>query len=154
MLYILVSTLFQIAQTYHFSGLGGLKGWLKKAESNNLSNRIPGGGFYSTLNDVLKFGNAVLDFTLIKESTFNLMLENQFVPKQGNPYGLGWYFYAPHPNENLVIGHSGEQTGAATQLMIIPKNNTVVVVLANTSGTWKDVVGLSSSLIGISEKYK
>ncbi|HOV97414.1 MAG TPA: YidC/Oxa1 family membrane protein insertase [bacterium] len=37
MLYILVSTLFQIAQTYHFSGLGGLKGWLKKAESNKKS---------------------------------------------------------------------------------------------------------------------
>ena len=37
MLYIFVSTLFQIAQTYHFSGLGGLKGWLKKAESNKKS---------------------------------------------------------------------------------------------------------------------
>jgi membrane protein insertase Oxa1/YidC/SpoIIIJ len=37
MLYILVSTLFQIAQTYHFSGLGGLKGWLKKTESNKKS---------------------------------------------------------------------------------------------------------------------
>ena len=37
MFYILVSILFQIAQTYYFSGLGGLKGWLKKTESNKKS---------------------------------------------------------------------------------------------------------------------
>ena len=27
-------------------------------KENNLSNRIPGGGFYSNLEDMLKFGNA------------------------------------------------------------------------------------------------
>lgn len=123
----------------------------KLAATNNLSNRIPGGGFYTTLNDLIKFGNAIVDNALITEETFNRMTENQFKQKEGNPYGLGWFFYGPPPYENIVIGHSGEQTGAATQLMIIPKSKTVVAVLANTSGTWKDVVTLASNLIGISE---
>ncbi|MEM9936709.1 MAG: serine hydrolase domain-containing protein, partial [Bacteroidota bacterium] len=123
----------------------------KESKQNDLSNRIPGGGFYSTLEDVMKFGNALLEGKFISDSMFQQMTTNQYAKKEGNPYGLGWYLYAPAPNENLVIGHSGEQTGVSAQLMIIPKSNTVVVVLANTSGAWKDVVTLSSQLIQISE---
>ena len=33
MLYIMISTLFQIGQTYHFSGWGGLKPWIEKLKS-------------------------------------------------------------------------------------------------------------------------
>jgi hypothetical protein len=79
------------------------------------------------------------------------MIESQFEEKEGNPYGLGWFLYGPPPHQHLVIGHSGEQTGCAAQLMIIPKSKTVVAVLANTSGTWKEVVTLASQLIQISE---
>lgn len=123
------------------------KGKTKAAKKNNLSNRTPGGGFYTTLNDMIKFGNAVLDESLLKATTFQLMTENQFPEKEGNPYALGWFLYAPSPNENVVIGHSGEQTGAATQLFINRQNKTVVVVLANTSGTWKEVVMLASEVM-------
>ncbi|MEM6767906.1 MAG: serine hydrolase domain-containing protein, partial [Bacteroidota bacterium] len=123
----------------------------KESKQNDLSNRIPGGGFYSTLEDVMKFGNTLLEGTFISDSTLQQMITNHYGKKEGNPYALGWYLYAPAPNENLVIGHSGEQTGVSAQLMIIPKSNTVVVVLANTSGAWKDVVTLSSQLIQISE---
>ncbi|MEM8900994.1 MAG: serine hydrolase domain-containing protein [Bacteroidota bacterium] len=123
----------------------------KESKQNDLSNRIPGGGFYSTLEDVMKFGNALLEGKFISDSLIQEMTTNQYAKKEGNPYGLGWYLYAPAPNENLVIGHSGEQTGVSAQLMILPKSRTVVVVLANTSGAWKEVVGLSSKLIQISE---
>jgi CubicO group peptidase (beta-lactamase class C family) len=126
----------------------------REAKQNDLSNRIPAGGFYSTLEDMLNFGNALLDGKLIEESSFELMIQNQFEQTEGNQYGLGWFFYAPKPNDNLVIGHSGEQTGSASQLMIIPNSKTVVVVLSNTSGTWKDVVTLSSELIQLSEQIK
>lgn len=124
----------------------------KEAKQNDLTNRIPGGGFYSTLEDVLKFGNALLDGTLIQPATLDKMIEIQYPQKEGNPYGLGWFLYGPPPNQNLVIGHSGEQTGCASQLMIIPKSNTVVAVLSNTSGAWKDIVSFSAELIRISEK--
>ncbi|MEM7515095.1 MAG: serine hydrolase domain-containing protein [Bacteroidota bacterium] len=123
----------------------------KEGKQNDLSNRIPGGGFYSTLDDVMKFGNALLEGKFISDSMIEEMTTNQQAKKEGNPYGLGWFLYAPAPNENLVIGHSGEQTGVSAQLMILPKSKTVVVVLANTSGAWKEVVGLSSKLIQISE---
>lgn len=124
----------------------------KRPRYNNLSNRIPGGGFYTTLQDMLRFGNAVVSHKLIQESTLKTMTEIQLQQKEGNPYTLGWFLYAPAPQQSAVIGHSGEQTGAATQLMLIPQSKTVIVVLANTSGTWKKVVTLCSELVGISER--
>ncbi|TCK69404.1 CubicO group peptidase (beta-lactamase class C family) [Winogradskyella wandonensis] len=126
----------------------------KKTKQNNLSNRIPAGGFYSTLDDVIKFGEAIVNNTLISESTFKLMLESQPVTYDGSLYGFGWFFYGPKPNENIVIGHEGGQSGCTSQLFIIPKSKTVVVVLSNTSGTYRDVVTFASKLISHSELNK
>jgi CubicO group peptidase (beta-lactamase class C family) len=123
----------------------------KEGKPNDLSNRIPGGGFYSTVEDLLKFGNALLEGKLIQQESLDEMLQIQPVTYDGNKYGLGWYLYGPPPNENLVIGHSGGQTGCTSQLMIVPRSRTVVVVLSNTSGTYPEIAGFASSLIGFSE---
>lgn len=124
----------------------------KSAKQNDLSNRVPGGGLYSTVPDLIKFGNALLDGELIQMNTFDQMIEKGEILGEGNPYGFGFFMYAPKPNESLVVGHSGEQTGCSAQLMLIPKSKTVVVVLSNTSGNWKEVVQFSSQLIRISEQ--
>lgn len=119
----------------------------KEGHYNNLSNRTPGGGFYSTIGDLLKFGNAVIDNKLISQESLDLMLALPAVKKEGNQYAYGWFLYGPAPNEKGVFGHSGEQTGTATQLLINPSKKRVVVVMANTSGTWGDVIGLSAGLM-------
>jgi len=125
------------------------RGKIKQAKPNDPSNRVPGGGFQTTLGDMLHFGNAVIENKLIKASTLERMTQIHSLEKEGNPYGFGWFLYGPKPNEKLVIGHSGEQIGAATQLMIIPKNKTVIVVLTNTSGSWREVIGLSVELTSL-----
>ncbi len=130
------------------------KGKIKAASYNNLSNRIPGGGFQTTLNDMFKFGNAIINNELISEKTLNSMFENNALKKGGNAHGIGWFMYAPKPNNAAVIGHSGEQTGCSAQLMIIPKSKTVVMVMANTSGSRKEALILAANLIGISEKLR
>lgn len=130
------------------------KGKLKNASYNNLSNRIPGGGFQTTLNDMFKFGDAIIANKLISEKTLTAMFENNGLKKGGNAHGIGWFMYAQKPNNAAVIGHSGEQTGCSAQLMIIPKSKTVVMVMANTSGSRKEALILAANLIGISEKSK
>ncbi|MFY0592920.1 serine hydrolase domain-containing protein [Roseivirga sp.] len=115
------------------------KGKTKSAKENNLSNRLPGGGVYTTLDDMLKFGNAVINNTFVQESTMDLMREHHSLEKEANGYGFGWFLYNPKPNEGAIIGHSGGQTGSTTQLMIVPKLKMVIVVLTNTSGTFKYV---------------
>ena len=126
----------------------------KAAGQNDLSNRIPGGGLYSTLQDILKFGQAVVDERLISGSTLSLMMQSQPVEYKGNKYGLGWRFYGPAGYENAVIGHDGGQTGCTSQLFIIPKSKTIVVVLSNTSGTYRDIATFASELVRISESER
>lgn len=130
------------------------KGKIKKAAHNNLSNRIPGGGFYTTLEDMFKFGDAIINNLLINKETLSSMFENNRLKKGGNAHGIGWFMYAQNPNKAAVIGHSGEQTGCSAQLMIVPKSKTVVMVMANTSGSWKESIILAADLIRISEESK
>jgi len=133
---------------YHKSG----RKKVREGNQNDLSNRIPGGGFYSTLEDLIRFGNALVDGRLITLESLDILRQPQDVAYDGNKYGLGWYLYGPAPYENLVIGHSGGQTGCSSQLMIVPKTKTVVVVLSNTSGTYPDIASLASGLITFSEQ--
>ncbi len=127
------------------------KGKLKKSTPNNLSNRIPGGGFYITLEDMFLFGNAVLNNTLVSQSTLDLMRQHHSLEKEANAYGFGWFLYNPKPNEGAIIGHSGEQSGSASQLFIIPSTKTVVVILANTSLSWNEVFVATAKLMKISQ---
>lgn len=127
------------------------KGKLKKSTPNNLSNRIPGGGFYITLEDMFLFGHAVLNNTLVSQSTLDLMRQHHSLEKEANAYGFGWFLYNPKPNEGAIIGHSGEQSGSASQLFIIPSTKTVVVILANTSLSWNEVFVATAKLMKISQ---
>ena len=88
---------------------------------------------------------------MVQKESLDEMLQIQPVSYDGNKYGLGWYLYGPPPNENLVIGHSGGQTGCTSQLMIVPRTGTVVAVLSNTSGTYRDIASFASNLIALSE---
>lgn len=127
------------------------KGKIKSGNQNDLSNRIPGGGYQSTLGDLLKFGNALVDGKLISEASLNTMIQAEDLEYDGNKYALGWSLYGPPPYENLVIGHSGGQTGCTSQIMIVPKSKTVIVVLSNTSGTYPDIANFASQLLTFSE---
>jgi CubicO group peptidase (beta-lactamase class C family) len=128
------------------------KGRIKEAATNNLSNRIPAGGYYSTVDDLLAFGNAIINHTLIQESTLTLMTQNNGLKKEGNPHAIGWFMYGGKQNPSGALGHSGGQTGVSGQIIIIPGTKTVSVALANTSGVWGDVFGVTAKLIGVSKK--
>lgn len=131
------------------------KGKIKLAtKENNLSNRIPGGGFYSCLEDMLRFGEAIINHELISEKTFQMMIQKSAVEKEGNPYGLGWFMYGGKETPSNCIGHSGEQTGVSAQLMILPKDDMVVAVMSNTSGSWKKAIQLSIQLIQLAKTEK
>ncbi len=124
------------------------KGKIKDGKKNNLSNRIPGGGFYSTVEDLLKFGDAVADHRLISEESLKLMSEVRSINKGGgNPYGYGWYLYGGPETPHAIIGHTGEQTGTSSMLIIIPARKITIAIMSNTSGVLQDVMRFSVNLI-------
>lgn len=128
------------------------KGKIKLTTENNLSNRIPGGGFYSCVEDLLRFGEAVLNNELISAETLAQMLTKSNVEKPGNPYGMGWFLYGGKENPQSAFGHSGEQSGVSAQLIIIPGRKTVIAVLANTSGAWHEAFALCAELCNLSKE--
>jgi serine beta-lactamase-like protein LACTB len=126
------------------------KGKAKIAKENNLSNRIPAGGFYTTLGDMLKFGNGVLNNAFVKDSTLNLMRQHHSLEKENNAYGFGWFLYAQKPNEGAIIGHPGAQTGSTSFLFIVPSKKAVSVILANTSRAQSSVDPIATKLLNLS----
>jgi CubicO group peptidase (beta-lactamase class C family) len=130
------------------------KGKIKAVDPTNLSDRIPGGGLYSTVPDLLRFGEGLLNNTLIKESTFKLMTENSNLKQQGNGYGFGLYLYGENPIHGDVYGHNGAQTGATTFLMLLPAQKTVIAVLANTSGAMQTVTDITIKLFDVAAESK
>lgn len=126
------------------------KGRAKIAVENNLSNRIPAGGFYTTIGDMLKFGNAVLNNIFVKESTLNLMRQHHSLEKENNAYGFGWFLYAPKPDEGAIIGHPGGQTGNTSFLFIVPSKKAVSVILANTSRAQSNIDPIANALLNLS----
>lgn len=123
----------------------GGKGKAKDGMETNLSDRIPGGGFYTTVTDILKFGNAVINNVFVKRETLDFMREHHSLEKERNGYGFGWFLYGVKPNEGEIIGHSGAQMGASSQLWIVPEKKVVTVVLANTSRV--EVGGFANELL-------
>lgn len=115
------------------------RGKIKEATPTDLSNKIPGGGIQSTVGDLLLFGQAILNNALVAEETKNLMWTKANVNYSGNPYGLGFTLYGNNPKYGQVYGHSGTQMGASAQLMLLPQEDLVIIVLSNTSGAWQDV---------------
>ena len=93
------------------------RGKIRLSDTNNLSNRLPGGGIYSTVDDLLRFGMTVLDHRLLNEDTFAMMMEKPGLAYDGNTYGMGWFLYGENPDFGQVYGHGGEQTGCSSVLL-------------------------------------
>ena len=131
------------------------KGKIKEEESTNLSMKVPGGGLQSTVTDLLRFGEAIINHKLVSKETFDMMLENPGVrpAEAGNPYGMGWFLY-DNNLERRVIGHSGGQVGTSTQFMLLPDQGVVVVCLSNTvaEDNWANVMRLSWQLIDYTQQ--
>lgn len=113
----------------------------------DLSVKVPGGGLYSTIGDLINFGRAILDHRLIQPTTLELMIQDAGVKDGGNPYVMGWFIYGDQNDpRGLTIGHSGSQSGTSAQFMIHLEKKVVVAVLSNTGDTWPKVFDLTEKL--------
>jgi len=126
------------------------KGEFVKDKTTNLSIKVPGGGIQSTVSDLLKFAEAVLENKLITAESLKLMITNSGLKQRGNPYGMGWFLYADEKSPSgRIIGHSGGQSGTSTQLNIYLDKNAAVVVISNTAGAWNEVFTLNDKLADV-----
>jgi serine beta-lactamase-like protein LACTB, mitochondrial len=105
-------------------------GKVTNADFLDSSYKIPGGGWLSSADDMAGFEVAILNDSLLKRATRDLMW-TPLKPADGSEdtYGLGWG--VRKDLAGMAAGHSGGQQGTSTSFLIAPGQRAGVVVLCN-----------------------
>ncbi len=110
-------------------GYQKIDGQVKNASLMDSSYKIPGGGYVSTAEDMVRFAQALLAGKLLKPSTVaEMWLPSKVSGKAG--YGLG---FTVREGGKFVL-HTGSQPGTTTRLFMIPQSRFALAVLANMDG--------------------
>lgn len=93
-----------------------------------------GGGFLSTAEDLLLFGDAFLSEDYLQRETIQMLWKSQQT-SDGEPthYGIGWSSGTDTQGRKWY-GHSGGSVGGTTQFVVFPDQQVVLAVIANLSG--------------------
>jgi len=84
-----------------------------------------------TVEDLAKFGIAVMDTSLIDEKLFKEMIRSQVKIHNNAQQGLGWTVVNNLPNDNYLINHDGGDRGVATTIMLFPISQNGIIVFTN-----------------------
>lgn len=93
-----------------------------------------GGGFLSTVEDLLRFGDAMLGSALVgPDGRALLFTEQSTTAGEGTGYGFGWGI-GTDAGGQAFYEHTGGAVGGTSLLLVHPPTRTVFVVLINLSG--------------------
>ncbi|XP_054158395.1 uncharacterized protein LOC128956705 [Oppia nitens] len=123
----------------------------------------PAGGVLSTVGDMLRFGNAMIDAyhgtdqSIVSQSTIKELWKPETIgiyipPIYNADYGKQWMIYhtnASYPYK-LVVGHGGSLLGTSTQLTLFPNEHIVGTVFTNKGG----IIILPDFIAKVAEKFK
>jgi len=107
-----------------------LKGY-ENASSYDPSYTVGPGGLISTVDDLLKFDQALYARKMISAGLYNKM----FLPTPQGSYGYGWELSkkrtANHPDTVHIFSHSGSINGFGSYMARIESDSILVIVLKN-----------------------
>ena len=122
-------------------------GVLQNAPLSDTSNRIPGGGFVSTVEDLMRFAAAVQNGTLIRRDTFAQMTMPVVLPGgELNLVGLGW-LVGGSVGRTDAIWHAGNQYGATSMLYLLPDKHLSIAILTNKGAQGPAVIALTKAIV-------
>lgn len=125
----------------------GAPGLLRNARYVDNSYKWAGGGVLSTTEDLVRFGQALLDGRLLERGTLDT-LWTSLTLRDGSAtnYGLGWGTRVDGAGRRRVM-HSGGSMGGTAYLIIYPDEQLVVALLANSD---QPFIGVAP---GIAERF-
>lgn len=90
------------------------------------------GGFLSTAEDLVRFGDAMLAGSLLLPATVDVLWETQQTTSgEDTGYGLGWRWSRLEGHRE--VGHDGSHIGCTGRLMILPDDDLVLAMLTNAN---------------------
>ncbi len=95
--------------------------------------KVAGGGFIATSEDLIRFGNEIIDPKVIKkESLKELLTAQKTKDGKSTKYGIG-FVIGQNSKNTPVVSHSGGGAGASTLLLIYPEEKVVIAIVCNLS---------------------
>ncbi|MGA2741661.1 MAG: serine hydrolase domain-containing protein [Bryobacteraceae bacterium] len=130
MTHTFVDDVFEIVP-HRARGYQKIEGQVKNAGLMDSSYKIPGGGYVTTAEDLVRFAQALMNGKIVKPATLALMWTPVIVPSggQASNYGLG--FGVLMAEGGKYVAHSGSQQGTSTSMAIVPGRHFAVAALAN-----------------------
>ncbi len=111
----------------------GKDGDVVRSTDTDVSWKLGGGGFISTVGDLSRFSIALIDGKLVKPETLGVMSTKQALKDGGaTNYGLG--LGVGKLADKAIVFHSGSQEKTATFLLMVPGERLSVAVMCNTEG--------------------
>lgn len=93
-----------------------------------------GGGFLSTPEDLVRFGQAHMGPGFLgAEALAELQTAQELRNGESTDYGIGWITDTQEDGDT-TLGHSGGSVGGTTLLILIPEHDMVVAGVVNISG--------------------
>jgi serine beta-lactamase-like protein LACTB, mitochondrial len=105
-------------------------GTVVESVDSDVSWKLGGGGFISTVEDLARFAIALIDGRLLNEQSRRMMWRRQKTSDgKETRYGLG--FFLSGEGEALRVAHSGAQEKTRTQLLMVPARGLAVALMSN-----------------------
>ncbi|MCA9279091.1 MAG: beta-lactamase family protein [Phycisphaeraceae bacterium] len=102
-----------------------------RSTDTDVSWKLPGGGFISTVEDLTGFGMGLCTNELLTDDLKSQMWTRQQT-RDGKETGYGLGFSVTHWDMTLVVSHSGSQEKARTYLIVLPEENVVAAIMTNS----------------------
>ncbi len=93
--------------------------------------KIAGGGYLTTVKDMIKLGQAVLNQNFYPE-TMSMFLQSQKADGKNTYYSLGWEV-SEDAKGRPFYGHIGNQVGGYSYFRIFPETGLIIAALVNCS---------------------
>ena len=106
----------------------------------------PAGGGYSTVEDLLKFANAIQDHKLLNAEYTDTLLEGKVAMGRGSMYA--YLFGDGNRDGHRVHGHNGGAPGINASLSFYPELGYTIAVMANYDGVAMRVSRFIQKMLG------
>jgi CubicO group peptidase (beta-lactamase class C family) len=107
-----------------------IKGEVKNSEFVDVSSRFAGGGTRSTVVDLLKYAQGIIEGKLLKRNTWKLLFTSMATREDRfTGYGMGW---SVRPwRGHFRVSHGGSQPETRTHLLIFPTEDFSIAIASN-----------------------
>ncbi len=118
---------------------------IRRSPDGDVSWKLPGGGYLSTIGDLARFAQGIAEGKLLTEASWKAMWTPQVAPeKESGTIGYGLGFGISQRGGELRVSHSGSQRKTRTLMQVRPGSEMAVVLMTNSE--WAELSPIANKI--------